>query len=54
MRNLIFYEFLNFWLVGTGAIAYTAGATENKHLAQDGYTTLDFLAISQFRIIHSF
>ena len=61
MRNLIFYEFLNFGLVGTGAIAfetakiaYTAGATENKHFAQDGYTTLDFLAISQFRIIYSF
>ena len=42
MQNLIFYEFLNFWLVGTGAIAfetaniaYVAGAIENKHLAQD-------------------
>ena len=41
MRNIIFYEFLNFWPVSTGAIAfetakiaYIAGATENKQLVQ--------------------
>ena len=69
MRNRIFYEFLNFRPVGTGAIAfetakiaYIVGATENKRLVQEGpfsfliygYTTLDVLAISHFRIIHSF
>ena len=43
MRNIIFYEFLNFRPVGTGAmafetakIAYIAGATENKRLVQEG------------------
>ena len=42
MRNIIFYEFLNFRPAGTGAIAfettklaYIAGATENKQLAQE-------------------
>ena len=69
MRNRIFYEFLNFRPVGTGAIAfetakiaYIVGATENKRLVQEGpfsfliygYATLDVLAISHFRIIHSF
>ena len=47
----------------TAKIAYIAVATQNKHLAQElnpsffliyRYTTLDFLAISQFRIIYSF
>ena len=40
MRNIIFYEFLNFRPAGTGALAfetaklaYIAGATENKQLA---------------------
>ena len=44
MRNIIFYEFLNFQPVGTGAIVafetakitYIAGATENKQLVQEG------------------
>ena len=44
MRNIIFYEFLNFQPVGTGAIlaletakiTYIAGATENKQLVQEG------------------
>ena len=43
MRNIIFYEFLNFRPVGTGVIAfetseiaYIAGATENKQLVQEG------------------
>ena len=42
MRNISFYEFLNFRPVGTGAIAfetakiaYIAGATENKQLVQE-------------------
>ena len=42
MRNIIFYEFLNFRLAGTGAlafetakVAYIAGATENKQLVQE-------------------
>ena len=43
MRNIIFYEFLNFRPVGTVAtvafetakIAYIAVATENKHLTQE-------------------
>ena len=42
MRNIIFYEFLNFRPAGTGAIAfettkfaYIARATENKQLAQE-------------------
>ena len=44
MRNIIFYEFLNFRPVGTGAImiafktakiAYIAGATENQQLVQE-------------------
>ena len=42
MRNIIFYEFLNFRPVSTGGIAfetakiaYIAVATENKHLAQE-------------------
>ena len=45
MRNIIFYEFLNFQPVGSGAIAfetakiaYIAGATENKQLVQEGLT----------------
>ena len=43
MRNIIFYEFLNFQLVGIGAIVafdtakitYIASATENKQLVQE-------------------
>ena len=42
MRNIIFYEFLNFPPVGTGSIAfetakiaYIAGTTENKQLIQE-------------------
>ena len=66
MRNIFFYEFLNFRPDGSGAIAFetakianVGGAIENKLLAQEArfaflvyrYTTLDFLAISQFRNI---
>ena len=42
MRNIIFYEFLNFRPVGNAAIvfetakiAYIAGATENKQLVKE-------------------
>ena len=42
MRNIFFYEFLNFRPVITGAIAFETakianigGAIENKHLAQE-------------------
>ena len=69
MRKIFFYEFLNFRPAGASAIAfetakvaYIVGATENKRLVQEGpfsfliygYATLDVLAISHFRIIHSF
>ena len=42
MQNIFSYEFLNFWPVGTSAIAsettkiaIIGGNTENKHLAQE-------------------
>ena len=42
MRNISFYEFLNFWPAGASAIAfetakvaYIARATENKQLVQE-------------------
>ena len=69
MQNIFSYEFLNFWPVGTSAIAsettkiaIIGGNTENKHLAQEAwfffliyrYTTLDFLAVLQFQMIYSF